>query len=131
MIYKHSYRQEGPWQGEFDHPQRALDGGRGMYGDVTRVYVGKMETAYFSDMFIGGRALASYMQEESEKYGDMFVQSFEALPALFVNSLGAAVKDAIEAWETELPDELTFKGEIVKEWKGYTASAMVRAADFS
>ncbi len=129
-MYKHSYRPEGPWQGEFDHPQQALDAGRGMYGDVTRVYVGELDPAYFSDMFIGGRALASYMQEESEKYGDEFVQSFEVLPAAIINSLGKAVKNAIEEWETELPAEFEFKGEIVKQHKGYTVSAMVRPMDF-
>ncbi len=129
-MYKHSYRAEGPWQGEFEHPQQALDAGRGMYGDVSRVFVGQLDPAYFSDMFIGGRALASYMQEESEKYGDQFVQSFEVLPPAIINSLGKAVKNAIEEWETELPEEFTFKGEIIKAHKGYTASAMVRPTDF-
>ena len=129
-MFKHSYRAEGPWQGSFDHPQQALDAGRAIYGDVSRVFVGVLDPAYFSDMFIGGRALASYMQEESERYGDMFVQSFEALPPAMINSLGKAVKDAIEEWEVELPSEFDFKGEIVKRFKGYVASAMVRPADF-
>lgn len=129
-MYKHSYRADGPWQGEFDHPQQALDAGRGMYGDVSRVYVGLLEQAYFSDCFIGGRALASYMQEESEKYGDQFVQSFEVLPPALINLLGKTVKTAIEEWETDLPDEFTFKGEVVKRHKGYVASAMVRPVDF-
>jgi len=129
-MYKHSYRPEGPWQGSFEHPQQALDDGRAKYGDVTRVYVGVLEQAYFSDCFIGGRALTSYMQEEAEKYGDDFVQSFEVLPPALVNTLGRFVKEAIEVWETELPEEFTFKGEIVKQYKGYVASAMVRPMDF-
>jgi hypothetical protein len=129
-MYKHSYRAEGPWQGEFDHPQQALDAGRAMYGDVSRVYVGVLEPAYFSDMFIGSRAFVSYMQEESEKFGDQFVQSFEVLPPALVNLLGKFVKGAIEEWEAELPEEFTFKGEVVKKFKGYTVSAMVRPVDF-
>ena len=129
-MYKHSYRAEGPWQGEFDHPQQALDAGRGMYGDVSRVFVGILEPAYFSDMFIGGKVLLMYMQEESEAHGDMFAQSFDDLPSVFVNSLGEYVKDAIGEWESELPEEVAFKGEIIKKMKGYTASAMVRPVDF-
>lgn len=130
MKYKHSYRESGPWQGEHDHPQQALDDGRAKYGDVSRVFVGVLEPAYFSDCFIGGRALASYMQEEAEKYGDDFVQSFEVLPPAMVNSLGKFVKAAIEEWEAELPEEFEFKGEIVKQIKSYRPSAMVRPMDF-
>ena len=55
-MYKISHRQEGPWMGEFDNPQQALDNGRASR-DVTKIWVGKMEKTYFSDMFIGGDLL--------------------------------------------------------------------------
>ena len=130
-MYKHSYRPEGPWQGEFTYPQQALDAGRGMYGDVTKVYVGRLEQAYFSDMFIGAGILLSYMQEEAEDLGDLFVASFENLPGTFRFLLQGYIVAAIGEWESELPTELQFQGEMVKQSKGYTEAAMVRAADFS
>ena len=130
-MYKHSYRPEGPWQGEFDLPQQALDAGRAIYGDVTRVYVGKLEPAYFSDMFIGAKALLSYMKEEAEAHGDLFVSSFDNLPSPFVPSLQVYIEAAIGEWEADLPELSQFQGEIVKHAKGYTEAAMVRHADFS
>ena len=130
-MYKHSFKPDGPWQGEFQHPQQALDAGRGMYGDVTRVWVGKLELAFWSDMFIGATALLSYMQEIAEPMGDSFVQPFEDLPPQFKRALGVYVQNAIGEWEADLPEEHQFTGEIVMQSKGYVASAMVRAADFS
>lgn len=129
-MYKHSFRAEGPYQGEFHHPQQALDAGRGMYGDVAKVWVGQLEPAYFSDMFVGGAVLLAYMQEEAESHGEMFADSFE-LPAVFVSALDKYIKNAIGEWEADLPDELQFKGEIIKKKRGYTQSAMVRPADFA
>lgn len=127
-MYRYSYRAEGPWMGECDHPQQALDSGRASLGNVSRVFVGKMEPAYFSDMFIGGKVLLSYMMEESEEHD--FAESFEGLPSAAVQNFGRFVIAAIGEWESELPEELQFKGEIVKQCKGYSASAMVRPADF-
>jgi hypothetical protein len=130
-MYKHSYKPNGPWQGSFDTPQGALNGGRAMYGNVIKVYVGKLEPAYFSDLFIGGPALLSYMQEGAEDLGDDFVAAFDDLPFSFRRKLGVYIVEAIQEWESDLPDELQFKGEIVKQSKGYTESAMVRPADFT
>ena len=130
-MYKHSFKPDGPWQGEFQHPQLALDAGRAVYGDVTRVYVGRLELAYWSDMFIGTTALLSYMQEDAAELGDTFSEPFENLPAVAKRSLDTFIRDAIGEWESELPKELHFTGEIVKQSKGYVASAMVRQADFS
>jgi len=130
-MYKHSFKPDGPWQGEFGHPQQALDAGRAMYGAVTRVYVGKLEAAYFSDTFIGGRVLLAYMKELAEEHGDSFIEAFDNLPTAAVVVFERFVRDAIGEWESDLPEELQFTGEIVKQSKGYTASAMVRPADFS
>lgn len=130
-MYKHSFKPDGPWQGEFQHPQLALDAGRAMYGGVTRVYVGKLELAYWSDMFIGTTALLSYMLEDAAELGDTFVEPFATLPTVAKQSLDRYLRDAIGEWESELPEELKFTGEIVKQSKGYVASAMVRQADFS
>lgn len=129
-MYKHSFKPDGPWQGEFQHPQQALDAGRARYGDVTRVYVGQLELATWSDMFIGATALLSYMQETASELGDTFVQPFEDLPAPMKRALNAYVLNAIEEWEGDLPAEYVFTGEIVKQSKGYVASAMVRQPDF-
>ena len=128
-MYKHSFRPDGPWQGAFDHPQQALDDGRAKYGNVTKVYVGMLEPAYFSDLFIGAKALLSYMRENAEDHGDDFVLAFDDLPGPAIRALGNFVEEAIAGWETELPKELQFKGEIVKQSHGYTQSAMVRKAD--
>ncbi len=128
-MYRYSYRAEGPWLGEeFDHPQRALDTGRASLGNVSRVFVGKLEPAYFSDMFIGGKALLAYMQEDAEGHG--FAESFEDLPPIAAKQLERFIVDAIGEWETELPEGLQFSGQIIKQVKGYTESAMVRPADF-
>jgi len=129
-MYRYSYRAEGPWLGEYDHPQRALEGGRANLGNVSRVFVGKMEPAYWSDMMISSSALLSYMQEYAADFGDDFVTPFENLPATAERRMWQYIKDAIGEWESELPEELQFTGEIVKQRKGYTASAMVRPADF-
>lgn len=130
-MYKHSFRPNGPWNGEFDHPQQALDDGRAKYGDVTRVYVGRLESAYFSDMFIGAKVLLAYMREEAEEHGDDFVTAFDELPTVASVQLDTFITEAIAEWESCLPEELQFKGEIVKQSKGYTASAMVRQVDFT
>jgi len=130
-MYKHSFKPDGPWQGEFDHPQQALDAGRAMYGNVTRVYVGKMELAYWSDMFIGVTALLAYMREDAEVMGDTFVEPFDELPTVAKQHLDTFIRDAIGEWEDSMPDELKFTGEIVKQSKGYVQSAMVRQADFT
>ena len=102
-----------------------------MYGDVTRVWVGKMEQAHFSDMFIGAAALLAYMREVAEEHGDSFVDAFDSLPGAFRNSLGDYVQYAIGEWEGDLPEEHQFTGMIVKQKKGYRQSDMVRAKDFS
>ena len=130
-MYQYSYRAEGPWLGEkYDHPQLALDAGRANLGNVSRVFVGKVSAAYFSDMFIGGRALLSYMQEEAEGKGESFAESFEDLPLAAANKLQAYIVEAIGEWESELPEELQFRGQIIKQARGYSESAMVRPADF-
>ncbi len=130
-MYKHSYRPEGPWQGQFTKPQQALDNGRAVYGDVTRVWVGRLETAYFADLFIGSKALWSYMREESEDMGDSFTNSLDAMPVAQLDKLGAYLYEALGEWEADLPENLQCGGEIVKTMKGYPADAMVRKADFA
>ncbi len=130
-MYRYSYRAEGPWMGEeYDHPQRALDCGRAALGNVSRVFVGKLGPAYFSDMFIGGTALLAYMQEDAEGQGDGFAESFENLPPAAAIKLQRFIVEAIGEWEADLPEELQFTGQIIKQVKGYSESAMVRPADF-
>ncbi len=130
-MYRYSYRATGPWMGEeYDHPQRALDTGRAALGNVSRVFVGKLEPAYFSDMFIGGKVLMAYMQEDAESWGDGYAESFENLPPAATQKLERFIIEAIGEWESELPEELQFSGQIIKQVKGYTESAMVRPADF-
>ena len=131
MIYQHSFRPEGPYQGEFEHPQRALDAGRAMYGAVHRVYVGQMEDAYFSDFMLPAVELLGYMQERAAEQGDEFSEPFENLPAPAKRRLGEFIRDAIGEFEAELPEELQFTGKIVKKHRVYTESMMVRPADFS
>ena len=129
-MYQHSFKPDGPWQGQFQSPQGALDAGRGVYGAVNRVYVGKMEPAYFADMFIGGTTLLMYMQDIAEDHGDAFVAAFETLPAIAKSKLDAWIREAIGEWESDLPEDLRFEGQIVKQVKGYTESMMVRPKDF-
>ena len=81
-------------------------------------------------MFIGGKVLLSYMQEESEGKGDGFADSFENLPPAAAQKLERFIVEAIGEWEAELLEELQFAGQIIKQIKGYSASAMVRPADF-
>ena len=48
-----------------------------------------------------------------------------------ITALRVYVEAAIEEWEGDLPEEFTFKGEIVKAHKGYRVDAMVRPKDFA
>jgi len=127
-MFAYSFRQDGPWLGEHETAQAALDDGRRQYEGM--IYVGSMEQAYWSDMFIGAPALLSYMQEEAADLGDDFVAPFEILPAAAKRKLGTFIRDAIGEWEAELPEELQFTGSIVKRVVRYGESAMVRPADF-
>lgn len=128
-MYAYSYRSDGPWLGNHETAQTALDAGRAAYEG--NVYVGKMEMAHYSDVFIGARALLSYMQEDAqERHGDDFAEPFESLPSAFVTALGAYVVNAIAEWEADLPDECQFTGQIIKKERKYPPSAMVRPADF-
>lgn len=130
-MYKYSHRADGPWMGEFATPQAALTSGRAMMSGVARVWVGQMERAYWSDMFIGVDALLAYMKEYASEIGDEFADPFDSLPGHWQRVLGRHLHDAIGEWEAEMPEELQFTGEIVKTKKGYTEAAMVRPADFS
>jgi hypothetical protein len=115
--------------GEFDNAQKALEAGRAML-DVNKIWVGKMEQTYFSDMFIGGDTLLNYMSEDAQGLDDEFYASFERLPTVAKTRLSQMMLDCIGEWESELPDELQFTGMMVKTVKGYPESAMVRKADF-
>ena len=128
-MYKYSHQRNGPWMGEFDHPQKALEAGRAML-DVGKIWVGKMEPAYFTDMFIGGRVLLNYMRENAQGMDDEFDESFERLPQAMRRALGIYIETAIGEWEADLPDDMKFSGMMVKTVNGYTESAMVRKADF-
>ena len=129
-MYKHSYKPDGPWQGNFDKPQQALDNGRAVYGDVTRVWVGQLETAYFSDLMLRADILWSYMREEAEDLGDSFTNSLDAITTERLAVLNVYLRTAFGEWESELPKKLQCGGEIVKKMKGYMPDAMVRKADF-
>jgi len=52
------------------------------------------------------------------------------LPPAATQKLERYIIEAIGEWESELPEELQFRGQIIKQVKGYTESAMVRPADF-
>lgn len=129
-MYKFSHRADGPWMGEFDHPQTALETGRAML-DVSKVWVGQMEPAYFTDMFIGGSVLMGYMRENAQGMDDEFDESFERLPGVAVRVFHEAVIDAIGEWEADLPDDCLFTGETIKTKHGYTASEQVRKLHFA
>jgi len=129
-MYKFSHRAEGPWMGEFDNPQSALNAGRALL-DVTRVWVGQMEQAYFTDMFMGGRIMLAYMRENAQGMDDEFDESFERLPGGVQAAFGRYVETAIGEWETELPKELQFTGETIKTKRGYTTSEQVRKPHFA
>ena len=128
-MYKFSHQKDGPWMGEFDNAQKALEAGRAML-DVANIFVGKMEPAYFSDMFIGGTVLLAYMSEEAQGLDDEFAASFERLPSVARKRLSQMMLDAIGEWESELPEPLQFSGMMVKTVHGYSEAAMVRKADF-
>ena len=128
-MYKFSHRSDGPWMGEHDNPQKALEAGRAML-DVAKIFVGKMEQAYFSDFFIGGDVLLNYMREGVQELDDEFDESFERLPATAERRLAQMMLDCIGEFESDLPEELEFSGMMVKTVVGYTESAMVRKADF-
>ena len=129
-MYKFSHRAEGPWMGEFDNPQSALNAGRALL-DVTRVWVGQMEPAYLTYMFMGGGMLLAYMRENAQGMDDEFDESFERLSGAFKSSFGFYIETAIGEWEANLPKEQQFTGETIKTKRGYSASEQVRKAHFA
>ncbi len=131
-MYSFSHNHKIGWRGKFATPQEALTAGRAAYGSDTRIYVGRWKQAMYSDMFIGAKALISYMKEDAvEMVGDEHVEAFDSLLDEDIESLNQYLVTSLGEWESELPEERQFTGMHIENVRGYSELEEVRRAHFA
>lgn len=130
-MYSYSHLHNSGWMGKYDTPAEALAAGRAAYGGDTRIFVGQLSEAMYSDMFIGARALLSYMRENAaDKVGDDNSDAFDSLSDDHIQGLDDFLVTAIGEWETELPEAQQFTGIYVSKVRGFSDGEEVRRAHF-
>lgn len=130
-MYSYSHDNKFGWMGNYQTPAQALAAGRAAYGGNTRIYVGEVREAMYSDMFIGARTLLSYMRERAtDKMGDENTDAFDALADEEIDRLNAQLTVAIGEWEADLPQSQQFSGAYVGKIFAYAENEEVRRAHF-
>ena len=119
------------WIGQFDRPADALLSGRAAYGNDIRIFIARWKPAQYSDLFIGGQTLLSYMRENgADRMKDEDLNAFDSLDHDSIRDLHQRMLDCLEEWEYELPLAQQFTGTWIETVKAYGPEDEVRVGHF-
>jgi len=128
-MYSYSHEPDTAWLGTYRQASEALIAGRAAYDaeDAPTIYVARWQQAHYSDLFIGGATLLSYMREDgAEKMNDDDLAAFDVLQEEHKAQLDQAIRDVIGEWEVTLPEAQQFTGIWIVQVKGYRQGEEVR-----
>ena len=120
-MYAYSHTHQGGWIGSFDTVQQALESGRAAYGADSTIWVGEYQDLRYSDIVLDGPQLLSMMEEQvAIAYGDQAAESFSLLSVGDKGGLTQYIRDAVEEWESELPEGAELVAQKIARFRKFT-----------